>query len=362
MRIMHFISSPAAGGAEVYVRDLAIHMANSGHQVFIVFLESAIETGRNKSFEEAFLHALKEHGIDTGFIGANTRKNPLAGILRLRKWVSLFKPDILHCHLYYAAVFAVFSEARNIVYTHHNIELNAPKRIYQFLDFRIRAYVGICHACKLLLESVTRKPVTRIDNGVAIERIIPKSINPDSQNDAPTIIVVGRLTAQKNLALFLQAVKLLEHLPFNVIIAGEGEDRPALEKYVHDEDLGSRISFLGNVNNIPELLHSSDIFAMSSAWEGLPISQIEATLTGLPVIVTHVGGCSEIVHQCMNGIVVDELEAKEYAQCLARLIESPELRRQLSSNALRYSGSYRLEHAASRHLDLYTSLIAQGEK
>jgi hypothetical protein len=58
MRILHFISSPAAGGAETYVRDLSIQMRKKGHDVHIVFLESAAESGRDLAFEKTFLESL----------------------------------------------------------------------------------------------------------------------------------------------------------------------------------------------------------------------------------------------------------------------------------------------------------------
>lgn len=58
MRILHFISSPAAGGAETYVRDLSIIMSKKGHVIHIVFLQTAAEGGRDLEFEKNFLKSL----------------------------------------------------------------------------------------------------------------------------------------------------------------------------------------------------------------------------------------------------------------------------------------------------------------
>ena len=59
---------------------------------------------------------------------------------------------------------------------------------------------------------------------------------------------------------------------------------------------------------------------------GLPIALIEATLAGLPVVVTNVGGCAEVVHQCANGFVVDSLDVDGYSAALEKIVADEKLR------------------------------------
>lgn len=355
MKILHIISSPGAGGAEVYVKDLSQKMVLNGHEVFILFLNSAKDIGIDHEFEKKFLIDLKENEISYDFIGYKARKNIFFGIKRIRSLIAMINPDIVHCHLYYAAIYSLFTNNKNIIYTHHNIKLGAPKLLYKILDLRIKTYIGICYACKKMLEKIVKKPVIQINNGVNIKKIIRKKI--DHTNKPIKIIFVGRLSKQKNIDLLLKALKIINYKDVTLEIAGEGREKERLENLVKELSLTESVKFLGNQSNIPDLLHKADIFAMSSSYEGLPIALIEATLTGLPCIVTNVGGSAEIIHQAMNGIVIDDInDPQEYANGLKRLIESKELRNQLSRNALNYSNKYEINIAAEEHIKIYKNI------
>ena len=356
MRVLHAISSAAAGGAEIYVRDLSIEMVRAGHKVFILFLDRASEAGRDGAFEADFLKQLDENGIEYGFIGAAARKKPWLGAKAMRKAVSDFSPDIVHCHLYYAAIFSLFIKAPKIVYTHHNIKLGASALLYKLLDLKVSRYIGICLACKKLLESVSRKEVVRIDNGVSPERV-RKRHRAAGQGGDVNLLSVGRLSDQKNLSLLIASLATLENQKYRLRIAGEGVLHKELMRLADEKGITDRVEFLGNVSNVDELLYDADVFVMSSAWEGLPIAQIEATLSGLPVVVTNVGGCSEIVHKVCNGIVVDELIESSYAQALEMMINNHGLREVFSHNALTYSGDYLIKASADKHLALYEDAL-----
>ncbi|WP_265003191.1 glycosyltransferase [Klebsiella variicola] len=351
MKVLHIISSPAAGGAEMYVKDLSIAMAEKGHDVFILFISHAKEIARDTSFEMLFLEEIRNKGIQYDFIGNSCKKNPLKGIFKLRKVVHLFKPDVIHSHLYYGAVFSLFAKAKRKVYTHHNIDLGANKNIYKLLDLGIDDYIGICRACQDMLKKIARQPVTLITNGVAENRIIKKdNYHPGSPL---RILMAGRLTVQKNFKLMLDALAHNPNLNINLQIAGEGPERQLLEDYATRIGLLSKVTFLGNCDNIKEIMPTVDIFAMSSAWEGLPIALIEATLTGLPVIVTDVGGCREIVEHVGNGIVVNSQDCKEYADKLYELTSNTALLNEFHYNALHNSQEYTIQYAVEKHISLY---------
>ncbi|MEA2120513.1 glycosyltransferase family 4 protein [Halovibrio sp. HP20-50] len=358
MRILHVISSAAAGGAEIYVRDLSIEMVKAGHKVFILFLDRATEAGRDGDFEARFLREIEFHGIEYGFIGASARKKPWRGISKINGVVSEFSPDIVHCHLYYAAIFSLFVKNAKVVYTHHNIRLGAKPIIYKLLDMKVSRYIGICQACKELLESVSRKKVIRIDNGVTPTRIKKRLRGSEEKSgNVVKLISVGRLSEQKNLVLLISSLAKLVGARYQLKIAGEGPLRESLEKLANDKGISAHIEFLGNVSNVDELLYEADVFVMSSAWEGLPIAQIEATLSGLPVIVTNVGGCAEIVHKACNGIVVDELDEESYARALEKMLTNVRLLQLFSHNALTYSGDYLIKTSADKHIALYKEVM-----
>tara|TARA_E500000305_G_scaffold109017_1_gene112926 strand:- start:3825 stop:4886 length:1062 start_codon:yes stop_codon:yes gene_type:complete len=351
---MHFISAPAAGGAEVYVKDLCKAMAMQGHDVHLVFLSRAAEINRDPSFEEYYLSELDLLGVSYSFMPAVSRRKLIRSGFHLRKIVKGFAPDIIHCHLYYALWFSFFVCGVPVVYTHHNIVLKVPSVAYRIFDRKVSAYVGISLACASLLRSVSGKLVQRIDNSIDFDRVLPVALRKKIN---PSVVMIGSLCEQKNYSLFLNALALLKDLQFSVYIAGEGAFRKTLLRQVHDLGLDSKVTFLGNISNVKELLASADVFAMSSSWEGLPISLLEATAAGLPSIVTNVGSCSEVVHSCQSGIVVDDCSPQVYAEALRSLIESYDSRCFYGENANRYSKKYNIKHSAVRHLSLYQHLM-----
>ncbi|MEZ9198478.1 glycosyltransferase family 4 protein [Shewanella sp. 10N.286.54.B9] len=351
MKITHVISSPASGGAEVYVKDLSIAMRQLGHEVHILFLSNAKDIGRDTLFEKRFLADLTEANVEFSFIGNKARKNPFFGISKLKQHISDFSPDILHCHLYFALVFSLFTKSVKVIYTHHSIKLKVPSFFYRIFDFRVSSYIGICHACTKILSAISVRDVVNINNSVSKWRIKQKA--EYLYRTVPVVLMVGRFSTPKNYRFIIEVTSLLSDTDFVVKIAGEGEGFESFRQEVIERKLDGKINLLGNVYNVEDYMHDADIFAMTSSWEGLPISLIEASLTGLPTIVTNVGGCAEVSHTLLNGIVIDELDPHLYAKHLKRLISSYELRKYLSKNGLTYSDSYTLSYSVDNHLDLY---------
>jgi glycosyltransferase involved in cell wall biosynthesis len=352
MKIMHIISSAASGGAEIYVKDLCKAMSSLGNRLFIVFLDRASETGRDRKFESHFLSELEEYGVEYGFLGRSCRMNPVKGCLVLAHIIRQFRPDVIHSHLYYGAMFSLTQLGVPHIYTHHNIKLKASPWLYRLLDIRTNSYVGICAACESMLKQVTRKMVTRIDNGVSMDRILPK--HEYRSNSPVKLVCVGSLGEQKNHALLLRALSKISDsgVDYRLTVAGEGLKKNELKNLVDSLGIEHKVTFIGICNNVNQLLHDADIFVMSSSWEGLPIAQIEATLTGLPVLVTDVGGCSEIVNHVGNGLVA-EVEIEDYTRKLKKIIIDEELRFNFHKNALDNSNHYTVDNAVEQHLELY---------
>lgn len=354
MNVLHVISSPAAGGAEIYVKDLSVGMRNLGINVFILFISHASEINRDNEFEINFLHELSTHGIQYDFIGNSCKRNPLKGIRKLNQIVNFFEPDVIHSHLYYGAVFSLFSKIKNKVYTHHNIDIGANKYIYKILDLGIKKYIGICGACERLLSKLSSNYVVRIDNAVDESRILKKKNKQENESDCKIqLLMVGRLVEQKNFFLAIDAIDNIQNDNFHLNIVGEGELKDDINQYIKKRSLSKKISLLGNRSDIAHLMSQSDIFIMSSAWEGLPIALIEATLTGLPVLVTNVGGCAEVVEQVGNGIVVNNLTTDSYVEALKYLITDAAMRERFHLNAINNSSIYTINYAVKKHIELY---------
>jgi glycosyltransferase involved in cell wall biosynthesis len=359
MRVLHVISAAGAGGAELLVKDLLMRFSDKGVIVAVAFLDNAVDVGRDDTFERDYIAQLTNVSIPHYFIGSRARKNVFYGIKAFRAIINEFRPDIIHSHLYYGAIYSALCSPRATknIYTHHSIKIGAPKFIYKILDFRVDAYIAICSACKLLLTKLTQKDVYKIDNGVDLTRILKRDDARIDNASVFTYLLIGRLTAAKNIKLLIDAVSIIRNESFRVLIAGEGELGDSLKSYIAKLGLQEKFIFLGNVTDINEVLLQADAFLLCSAWEGLPISQIEATVFGLPTIVTNVGGCAEITHSVANGLVVDELDPQSYSDAMLRLLKDPELCAAFKENARKFSGAYSLDRSVTKHLELYCSMF-----
>ncbi|HHX37470.1 MAG TPA: glycosyltransferase family 1 protein [Clostridiaceae bacterium] len=107
-------------------------------------------------------------------------------------------------------------------------------------------------------------------------------------HDEPLVIHVGRLAFAKNHSYLFNIFKAFkEHFPTaKLVLVGDGELASALKKQVAEFDLVSSVYFLGERDDIPELLNAADIMVMPSLFEGLPLACIESQTAGLPTLIS----------------------------------------------------------------------------
>lgn len=355
MKIIHVVAAPASGGAEILVKDLCKSLLHLGHQVKIVFISDSIDIGRGADFQNRFLSELSSLGISYSILGHNTKRNPILGMMRMRKIIKKFEPDIIHCHLLYGLLFNVFFRKEKIIYTHHSINLNTNGFFLKFLFSNTKAIVGISDLCTNTLSKRFKNPIFTIYNGVDKKRLnISRTINKESKKIIG--LAVGRLTEQKNYHLLIDSVAKIKEVSFKIIIAGEGHLEAELAQKVKRLDLQDHIEFLGNVVDMNSVYNKSDFFIMTSSWEGLPISAIEATLHGLPLILSDVGGNSEIINNCGNGILVKSLDSSSFARELKSVLKNEKLRAKYSKSATDNGDVYSMERCVIKHEELYRNV------
>lgn len=150
------------------------------------------------------------------------------------------------------------------------------------------------------------------------------------------VIYTGRLDrGHKRLHLLLRAVAAARDRghELDCAIVGKGPDRDRLERIRDDLGLNQRVQFLGYRSDIPELLNRSRILVMTSAWEGLPASIVEAFACGLPVVTSEAGDVRDIVDDGENGYIVTSDEPKDFAEAIIRTLTDSDLYARLSASA-----------------------------
>jgi glycosyltransferase involved in cell wall biosynthesis len=143
--------------------------------------------------------------------------------------------------------------------------------------------------------------------------------------EPPVILGVGRLTRQKDFPTLLRAFAgLRRQRPARLIILGEGEDRPALEALVAELGLSADVALPGFRDNPLAYLAASDLFVLSSAWEGLPTVLIEALAVGTRVVSTDCpSGPREILGEGRLGTLVPVGDAAALAAAMAASLDCP---------------------------------------
>ncbi|HSD67800.1 MAG TPA: glycosyltransferase [Vicinamibacteria bacterium] len=146
---------------------------------------------------------------------------------------------------------------------------------------------------------------------------------------APVVGNVAALTGHKDHATLVEAMALLRgRLPEAwLVIAGEGELRPALEAQVRDRGLVDRVVLAGFRRDLDRLLPAFSVFCLSSRLEGLGTSLLDAMAFGLPVVATSAGGIPEAVEDGLTGRVVPPRDPGALAEALAHVLGDEERRR-----------------------------------
>jgi glycosyltransferase involved in cell wall biosynthesis len=166
--------------------------------------------------------------------------------------------------------------------------------------------------------------------------VIPNPVNActndrNSQAERTSIIIaVGRLIRQKGFDLLLTAFSKMhkEHPEWNLVIYGDGPERPALERQIRELKLNGKVQLPGLTTSLTAHLRTAGFFILSSRFEGFPNVLMEALACGCPVVATNcTDSISEIVHHGCNGLLIPSEDVDAMADALHRLMVDEGLRR-----------------------------------
>lgn len=142
---------------------------------------------------------------------------------------------------------------------------------------------------------------------------------------APTIVAIGRLSAEKGFSILVTALAQLPEAKLRLV--GDGPERAALTALVARLDLTDRVTFVGELppNQVRAELRAADIFCLPSFSEGLPVSIMEAMAAGVPVVATWIAGIPELAVDGETALTVPPARDDALADALRRLIDDPGL-------------------------------------
>jgi len=276
---------------------------------------------------------------------------------RLFRRLRALRPRIVHVTEVFpqAMVAARLARVPHLVVTHHTPEL--PRR--DNLAGRLWNRAGWATRPEVIYTSETdrrrdgRRRAHVIELGIDLERFA----GGKTVLEGRIVGNIARLAAQKgHRDLVAAAPKVLERHPdVRFVVAGDGELRSQLTELARP--LGDRFVFLGEREDVPDVLASFEVFAYPSRFEGLCVAVIEAQAAGVPVVATPVGGIPENVLDGETGLLVPPNDPVALAEAINRLLDEPELARTLAERARpRVAERYARERMVERTLALYDSM------
>ena len=178
-------------------------------------------------------------------------------------------------------------------------------------------------------------------SGVDCERFTPPDRGLQGSSTSAQrlrVVLPARLLWDKGVAEYVEAARqlLTAGREIDFLLAGDpdpGNPAAVPEATIHDWVARGWVKWLGHVDDMPALYHSVDIVVLPSYREGLPKGLIEAAACALPLITTDSPGCREVVDHEVSGLQIPVKDAPALARAIARLHDSPELRRRLGAAA-----------------------------
>ncbi len=290
--------------------------------------------------------------------------------------------EVLHAHQYTPFFYAVLGRIRSrrrvhVMFTEHGRHypdvVSAKRRLVnRCLLSRLAGEVNaVCRFSAQALadkEGFGHRQIEVIENGIDADRYQDR---PDrSQLRAELgldpsrayIICVARFHPVKDHRTLLAAfARVAQARPdTDLLLAGDGPERPALEAQAASLGIASRVRFLGVRRDAPALLQASDIFTLTSVSEAASLTLLEAMASALPVVVTDVGGNPEIVRRDVDGLFAPRGDAAALSQAYLALLADP-VRRQAMGQAgrERVRTHYLLDDTIRKYGDRYEAGAAR---
>jgi glycosyltransferase involved in cell wall biosynthesis len=198
-----------------------------------------------------------------------------------------------------------------------------------------------------------------IHNGVDTTMFHPPEVS--RRGAGVRVLCVGRLIERKGQHLLLQAFSRLRRnaaCPVALTLVGTGDAEDSLRRLASELGVEHAVTFTGFVprDDMPHLYRQSDIFVLPSQNEGMSIALLEALASGLPVVVTDVGGTEELVQPGVNGFVVPWADVEALSQSLEKLVVDPLLRQKLGNTSRAQAARFSWTTVANEYVSLLRAL------
>jgi glycosyltransferase involved in cell wall biosynthesis len=345
MKLLFYIQSLAAGGAQRVVATMANHWAMRGWEIVIVTV-----AGKHEDFysldERVKRRVLTDKGAIDGVLGGFTAN--LARIRRLRRILRAEQPQAAIAMMDTANVVLAMAGLRmkdvlligsERIFPPHSEIPDHWKAIrnwgYRYLDAVV---AQTSQSADWLAKNSRAQCIRVIPNPIELplDRHDPFVAPDDVVHAGRTLLSVGRLVPQKNFGVLIEAFSRVaaDAKDWNLVIVGEGSERTSLSNRVASLGLEKRISLPGKVGNVGDWYSKAHLYAMTSLFEGFPNTLLEALAHGVPAVSFDCdSGPNDIVREGVDGFLVRTGDVDGLADQLRQLMLDEGLRSRFASRA-----------------------------
>lgn len=343
IRVLHV--AEAAGGVERYLETLFKYSKDK--------VENILVCSQNYDYEK--FKRLADRVIVLKMAHDIQPSSDIKVERTLRRIIKQLKPDIVYAHSSKAGAFARIADLglnNKVIYNPHgwafNMQQSAKKKeMYKWVE-KISA-----HFCDKIVcisdaerESALREKICKpsklqvIYNGIDLEDIEKAPPMSRAQlgipEDAFVVGMVGRLSKQKAPDTFVKAAKLIKEKIPNAffLMVGDGELRDQVEDLINQYDLSSSFLITGWVDNPTAYMKIMDIGMLLSRWEGFGLVLPEYMACGVPIVATNVDAIPNIIHDDINGILVDKDNIQLIARVIEKIVINTEFRQDMTKKEL----------------------------
>ena len=370
-KILFVIPSLAGGGAEMVLLNILMYLDRGKFIPYLVLFEGKGEY-LSQVPADVIIYNLKK----------KNRFHFFKIILLLAyKIYPKIKPDIVVSFLEYTNLVTLIAQKLSwikpfvVITEHSHITISLKyKRMKKLRTLLVKKLYS--QAYKIVLVSkgiaadliknygIAQQKIQVICNGVDlknIEQAIKESNISGIDENTPTIVACGRLTCQKNYPLLLQSfAEVQNQINSKILILGQGEERYSLEQLAHKLGIQEKVFFLGFQKNPFKYIAKSDIFVLSSSWEGFGNVIIEAMACGVPVISTRCpSGPDEIITEGVNGLLVPVGDVDALTNAILRLLKDKPLRKRLAEAGRKRAEDFRIEKMVAEYERVFEEVVSK---
>lgn len=392
------ICEAMGGGVRKHVMDILLHMDLSRYRVSLLYSDR-----RADELFTSQLRLLRDMGIGLYPVDELVRelspRQDWAALRRTMRLIRELQPDMVHCHSSKAGgigrLAAKLCGIRTILYTPHaymfqNVGLsNRKKWMYTMMERllsrittltinvsagerRAGVELGVMREEQAVLIYNGIQPPEQPDTAAGKRSAGPRRLANAASNIISfaaaeraarlrsggrlTIGTSARLDEQKDPWTFYRIAREIvtryDHVDF--VYIGDGVFKDAIDEQIRQEGLEDRIRLVGFRSNVMELIRAFDIYLITSLYEGLPYSIVEALSLGMPIVATDVIGNNEVVLSRYNGLLFEARHIEQGVERLTRLIEHPELIAYYGKRSRElFEGYFTLEAMMASLIDVY---------